>query len=149
MQDLQATIQQVLDYIKGIWIKKRYIIISSWLVCPLGLFFVSQMPDVYESKARVYADTRSMLQPLLRGLAVQTDPDTEIQMIAKTLLSRPNLEEIARNTDLDIAANSPQEFWDQLLSGEDLVSDIPDNRWDTKAFFDDVLGAGVETSSSN
>ncbi len=120
MQDLQATIQQVLDYIKGIWIKKRYIIISSWLVCPLGLFFVSQMPDVYESKARVYADTRSMLQPLLRGLAVQTDPDTEIQMIAKTLLSRPNLEEIARNTDLDIAANSPQEF-------EAIVNDLRDN----------------------
>lgn len=120
MQDLQATIQLVLDYLKGIWIKKRYIIISSWLICPIGLFFVSQMPDVYESQAKVYADTRSMLQPLLRGLAVQTDPDTEIQMIARTLKSRPNLEEIARNTDLDIAANTPQEF-------EAIVNNLRDN----------------------
>jgi uncharacterized protein involved in exopolysaccharide biosynthesis len=78
MQDLQATIQMVLDYIKGIWIKKRFIIMSSWLIAPLGLFLVAQMPDVYESKARVYADTRSMLKPLLRGLVVQTDPATEI-----------------------------------------------------------------------
>jgi polysaccharide chain length determinant protein (PEP-CTERM system associated) len=83
---------------------------SSWLIAPLGLFLVAQMPDVYESKARVYADTRSMLKPLLRGLAVQTDPATEIQLIAKTLLSRPNLEDIARETDMDLQANSPQEF---------------------------------------
>ncbi|MDC2890050.1 hypothetical protein [Psychrosphaera algicola] len=68
------------------------------------------MPDVYESKAKVFADTRSMLRPLLRGLAIQTDASTEIQLIAKTLLSRPNLEEIARNTDMDIKASSPQEF---------------------------------------
>ncbi|MBU2883709.1 chain-length determining protein [Psychrosphaera sp. B3R10] len=110
MQDLQATIQMVLDYIKGIWIKKRFIIMSSWLIVPLGLFLVAQMPDVYESKAKVFADTRSMLRPLLRGLAIQTDASTEIQLIAKTLLSRPNLEEIARNTDMDIKASSPQEF---------------------------------------
>lgn len=120
MQDLQATIQMVLDYIKGIWIKKRFIIMSSWLIVPLGLFLVARMPDVYESKAKVYADTRSMLKPLLRGLAVQTDPDSEIKLIARTLLSRPNLEEIARNTDMDIAANTPQEF-------EDLITGLKDN----------------------
>lgn len=116
MQDLQATIQMVLDYIKGIWIKKRFIIMSSWLIVPLGLFLVARMPDIYESKAKVYADTRSMLKPLLRGLAIQSNPDVEIQLIAKTLLSRPNLEEIARNTDMDIAANTPQEF-ENLVNG--------------------------------
>lgn len=121
MQDLQATIQMVLDYIKGIWIKKRFIIMSSWLIVPLGLFLIAQLPDVYESRAKVYADTRSMLKPLLRGLAIQSDPDVEIQLIAKTLLSRPNLEEIARNTDMDISANTPQEFED-LISG--LKADI-------------------------
>jgi len=120
MQDLQATIQLIVDYIRGIWIKKRFIIISSWLICPLGLFLVARMPDVYESQAKVYADTRSMLQPLLRGLAVQTDPDTEIKLIARTLLSKPNLEDIARETDLDIRANSPQEF-------EAIVSGLRDN----------------------
>lgn len=110
MQDLQATIQMILDYIKGIWIKKRFIIISSWLIAPIGFILVSQMPDTFQSKAKVYADTRSMLRPLLRGLAVQSDAATEIKLIARTLLSRPNLEDIARETDLDIQANTPQEF---------------------------------------
>lgn len=116
MQDLQATIQQIIDYIKGIWIKKRYIIMSSWLICPISLFLIAQMPDEYESNAKVYADTRSMLQPLLRGITVQSDPDTEIRLIAKTLKSRPNLEDIARSTDLDISANTPQQF-ENIVSG--------------------------------
>jgi len=120
MQDLQATLQQVVDYIRGIWIKKRFIIISSWLICPLGLLAVAQMPDVYESRAKVYVDTRSMLQPLLRGLAVRSDPDVEIKLIARTLLSKPNLEDIARETDLDITANTPQEF-------EEIVESLKDN----------------------
>ena len=86
MQDFQQTLLQVLDYIRGIWIKKRYVIICSWLICPAGFFYVSTLPDVYESNAQVYVDTRSVLQPLLRGLAIQTDPQQEIEMMAKTLL---------------------------------------------------------------
>lgn len=110
MQDLQATIQLVLDYLKGIWIKKRFIIISTWLICPLGFVLVAQMPDVYKSEAKVYADTSSMLKPLLRGLALQTNPQEEIKLIARTLKSTPNLEDIARKADLDIAAKTPLEF---------------------------------------
>ena len=128
MQDLQATIQLVFDYLKGIWIKKRYIIISTWLICPIGLILVARMPDVYESNAKVYADTRSMLKPLLRGLTVQTNPDDEINMIARTLLSTPNLEDIARQADLDINANSEAEFRTIVASLRDNISLRPSNR---------------------
>jgi polysaccharide chain length determinant protein (PEP-CTERM system associated) len=68
------------------------------------------MPDVYESEAVVYVDTRSMLQPLLRGLAIQTNPQQEIQMMAKTLLSRSNVETIARESDLDITVTTDEEY---------------------------------------
>ena len=110
MQDLQQTLTQVLDYIKGIWIKKRYVMVFSWLICPLGFIYVATLPDVYSSKAQVFVDTRSVLQPLLRGLTVQTNPEQEIQMMAKTLLSRANVEIIARESDLDITTQSEAEF---------------------------------------
>ena len=110
MQDLQQTLVQVLDYIKGVWIKKRYVIIFSWLICPVGFVYVASLPDVYSSKAQVFVDTRSVLQPLLRGLAIQTNPDQEIQMMAKTLLSRSNVEKIARESDLDITTATEAEF---------------------------------------
>ena len=60
---MQEVLEQLLDYLKGIWIKRRYIMIATWLICPPSWFFISQLEDVYESEARVYADTQSILKP--------------------------------------------------------------------------------------
>ena len=107
---MQEIFDDLIDYLKGIWIKRRYIIISTWLICPIGWGVVAMMPDVYESKARVYADTQSILAPLLKGLTVQSNSDVQINLMVKTLLSRPNLERISRMTDMDIQAENPQEY---------------------------------------
>ncbi|MCU4675532.1 Wzz/FepE/Etk N-terminal domain-containing protein [Catenovulum sp. 2E275] len=109
MDNIQQTLDDILGYLKGIWIKKRFIIVCTWLVCPIAWLYVANMQDVYQSSAKVFADTRSILQPLLRGLALQTNIDQELQLMAKTLLSRPNLEKIARNTDLDITVTTPEQ----------------------------------------
>lgn len=119
MQDLQQTLNQILDYVKGIWIKKRYVMICSWLICPIGFAYVATLPDQYASKATVFVDTRSVLQPLLRGLTIQSDPNQEVQMMAKTLLSRSNVETIARESDLDITVTTDTAF-------DNLVSDLTD-----------------------
>ncbi|WP_026377205.1 XrtA system polysaccharide chain length determinant [Aestuariibacter salexigens] len=116
MHDLQQTLNLIVDYIKGIWIKKRYVMICSWLICPAGFLYVASLPDVYESKAVVFVDTRSVLQPLLRGLAFQSDPQQEIQMMARTLLSRSNVETIARESDLDLQVTTEAEF-EALVTG--------------------------------
>lgn len=110
MQELQQTIEMILDYIRGIWLKKRYIMLCSWLICPIGFGYVAMMPDVYKSQAVVFVDTRSMLQPLLSGLAIQTNPQQEIAMMAQTLLSRSNIEIIARESDLDITVNTAEGY---------------------------------------
>ncbi|WAJ70711.1 XrtA system polysaccharide chain length determinant [Catenovulum adriaticum] len=110
MDNIQQTLDELFGYLKGIWIKKRFIIVCTWLICPISWLYVANMQDVYQSSAKVYADTRSILQPLLRGLALQTNIDQELQLMAKTLLSRPNLEKIARNTDLDITAQNAVQY---------------------------------------
>jgi polysaccharide chain length determinant protein (PEP-CTERM system associated) len=120
MQDLQKTLELVLGYIKGVWVKKRYIIICTWLICPIGFVKVASLPDVYQSSARVYVDTRSVLQPLLRGLALQSDPRQEVALMVQTLLSRPNLEIIARESDLDITTSDPIQY-------EDLIKSLSNN----------------------
>lgn len=107
---MHEILEEIIDYLKGIWIKRRYIIISTWLICPIGWYFVAAMPDVYKSEARVYVDTQSLLRPLLRGLTVENDPDTQIRLMVRTLLSRPNLERISRMTDLDVQAKNSTEY---------------------------------------
>jgi len=117
---MQEILEQIIDYLKGIWIKRRYIIISTWLICPIGWYYVAAMPDVYKSQARVYVDTQSLLRPLLRGLTIETNPEQQISLMVKTLMSRPNLERISRMTDLDVQANTPDEYDNiiaQLKSG--------------------------------
>jgi polysaccharide chain length determinant protein (PEP-CTERM system associated) len=116
MQDLRKTLELIIGYLKGVWVKKRYIMICTWLICPVGFVYVASMPKVYESSARVYVDTRSELQPLLRGLALQTDPGQEVAMMVQTLLSRPNIEIIARESDLDISASNAVEYEDLIYS---------------------------------
>ncbi len=49
------------------------------------------------------------MAPLLRGLAVDTDPARHLDFLQRTLLSRPNLEQLVRLTDLDTRINSPAE----------------------------------------
>lgn len=130
MQDLQKSIEQTIDYVRGVWIKKRYVLVCSWLICPFGFIYVASLPDVYSSEARVFVDTSSVLQPLLRGLAIQTNPELEVQMMVKTLLSRSNLETIARESDLDITTKTPAEYENLIksLSSEiDLKSAGRDN----------------------
>ncbi|OKY26703.1 XrtA system polysaccharide chain length determinant [Thalassotalea sp. PP2-459] len=107
---MQEIIEQALDYLKGIWLKRRYIIVATWMICPLAWVIISQMDDVYESEAKVYADTQSILGPLLRGLTVQTDPDKQISYMVRTLLSRENLERITRMTDLDVQVQTSDQY---------------------------------------
>ncbi|TYK65773.1 XrtA system polysaccharide chain length determinant [Colwellia echini] len=116
---MQDIFEEIIDYLKGIWLKRRYIIIATWLICPIGWYFVASMPNVYESEAKVYVDTQSLLRPLLKGLTVETDPNTQIRLMVRTLLSRPNLERISRMTDLDVQANNSEEY-------EEIIEELKD-----------------------
>jgi polysaccharide chain length determinant protein (PEP-CTERM system associated) len=107
---MQEIIEQILDFLRGIWIKRRYLMVSTWLICPLGWTLVAQMPNIYGSEAKVYVDTQSLLRPLLRGISVETNPEYQIRLMVDTLLSKTNLERIARMADLDVQAKTPKEY---------------------------------------
>lgn len=104
---MQELLDQVYGYVRGVWRRRWPMILVAWLVCLVGWPFVLNMPDQYEASAKVHVDTRSMLGPLLRGLAAQTNLGQEVALVTRTLLSRPNLEKVARMTDLDLRAKTP------------------------------------------
>lgn len=113
--------EQLLSYINGIWRYRWFMMLVIWVVCIVGWGVVYQLPDKYESAARVQVDTQSMLQPLLRGLTITTNASQRVQLVTRTLLSRPNLEKLARMTDLDLVALTPTDM-EKLL--DDLNGDI-------------------------
>lgn len=127
---MQEILEQIRSVVRGIWLKKRYIVISSWFIALIGWAAITTMPDKYSASARVYVDTQSLLKPLLRGMTVSNNPDEQVRLMVKTLLSRPNLEKILRMVDLDILANNQNEFdllIEQLSSNIKLARTAKDN----------------------
>lgn len=72
----------------------------AWLVCGAGWLAVQLLPSQYQSSARVYADADAILSLLLRGIAVDSSPAGQVEVLQRTLLSRPNIQKIIDRTDL-------------------------------------------------
>ncbi len=109
-------VRQVLGIARGIWKFRWLALIVTWVVALAGTAFVMRIPDQYEASARIYVDTQSILKPLMAGLTVQPNVEQQINMLSRTLMSRPNLEKLVRMADLDLKANTPAEQ-DRLIDG--------------------------------
>jgi polysaccharide chain length determinant protein (PEP-CTERM system associated) len=98
--------QLFFHYLNALWKRRWVVLLCAWAVALPGWLVVASIPSVYQSSSRIYVDTSSVLQPLLRGIAVQADLRTQVQLMKQTLLSRPNLIEVARRTDYDLTVRS-------------------------------------------
>lgn len=82
-------------------------LVVAGLIGLAGWTVVILLPNQYEVRARVYLDTDSVLQPLLRGLAIDNSMQEQAAIVVRrTLLTRPNLAQVMRVTDLDLQAES-------------------------------------------
>lgn len=97
----------------------------AWGVAVVGWIIVALIPDVHQASARVYVDMQNSLRPLLEGLAVNSDVMSEVNMMERAIMSRPNLERLARETDMDIDAKDRVEL-DRLI--EQLQASIKTQR---------------------
>ncbi len=109
-------IQLLRRQVRMIWPYRWVALAISTIIALIGWTYVLYMPNVYQVDAKIFIDTRSMLRPLMRGLAVDSNNlSNAAQLMKRTMLTRPNLEEVARKTDLDLTARTDKEF-DKLVS---------------------------------
>ncbi|MGV6806339.1 MAG: XrtA system polysaccharide chain length determinant, partial [bacterium] len=116
MQDVLA---EVFGYIWGVWRYRWQALAVATVVSVGGWIWVQQVPDQFQASARIHVDSNTVLRPLLRGLAIQPNIDQRIQLMSRTLLSRPNLEKLMRMTDMDLTVKNDQQkdaLLDQLKS---------------------------------
>jgi polysaccharide chain length determinant protein (PEP-CTERM system associated) len=88
----------------AIWQRRFHALTVAWLVCIAGWIVVVIKPNTYTSSVRIFVDTSNILRPLLKGLAVETDMGSELELLKQTLTNRPNMERVVRMTDMDITA---------------------------------------------
>ncbi len=106
---MNEAFDQVMGYALGIWRKRWVVLVAAWLIAVVGWVWVYTLENRYEAQARVYVDTQSLLRPLMSGMAVQPNVEQQVAMVTRTLASRPNLEKVARMTDLDLRAKTPKQ----------------------------------------
>lgn len=87
------------------WRRRWLLVATVWGVCLLGWAGVAAIPNSYESDARLYVDTDAVLTPLLKGLAIDQNTDSQLEMMQRTLLSRPNLDKLIDVTPLNLSIN--------------------------------------------
>jgi len=92
---------QIRRHVAAAWRHRWKALALSWLIFAIGWAGVAAIPDQYRSTARVYADADAVLSTLLRGIAIDSTAGREVELLQRTLLSRPNLEQIVARTDLD------------------------------------------------
>ncbi len=92
---------QLLVFLKGIWKYRWVAVIAAWVVAIVGSYIVYKMPDDYQASARIYVDTRNILKPLMSGVTVSPDMDRQVNIMSRTLISRPNVERLVRMVNLD------------------------------------------------
>jgi polysaccharide chain length determinant protein (PEP-CTERM system associated) len=84
------------------------------LIAVLGAAGVLAIPGKYESRAQIYVDTKSVLRPLLAGVAVADQNPEAADVVRRALLARPALEKVVRETGLSNRAATAADH-DQLI----------------------------------
>ena len=106
---MKELFDQLLNHAKASWRFRWPAVAVAWTVALLGWASVYLLKDIYESRTQVYVDAESVLAPLLQGLAVRPNVMGQVAMMQTLMLSRPNLERVARETDLFLDAQTPED----------------------------------------
>ena len=100
---MDQLLRMVLAEFWGAWRFRWIAVATAWIVSLAGIGVVLALPSVYEARAEVFVDTRD---PLVASPGQGTD--VSVAYVRRLLLSSPNLEKVARQTDLDRRAPTPQ-----------------------------------------
>jgi len=96
--------------------RRRWLVLGAGsaaaVLCAIG---VASIPERYEASSRIYVDTQTVLKPLMANLAYQPDIDQQVGMLARTLISRPNVERLVRRPELGFDVSSSRKT-DALVS---------------------------------
>ncbi|GAB3461314.1 Wzz/FepE/Etk N-terminal domain-containing protein [Massilia terrae] len=116
MAEITAAIH---NFLKAIGKYRWHAVMITWAVALIGWAIVLKVPNQYETTARVYVDTQTILKPLLSGMTSLPNLDQQVMFMRRTLISRPNIERLMRMVDLDVKAADPKEH-------EKLVNELMD-----------------------
>lgn len=92
----------------GTWRFRWPAMMTAWAICLVGWFTVFSMPDQFQAQARVHVDTSSRLKSVLGEITNAPDVSSPVTAVRQAMLGRPQLERVARETDLFLRAEDAE-----------------------------------------
>lgn len=118
---MDELVHQLLIIARGMWTRRWIGLAAAWVAAIVGAVVILRVPDRFEASSRIYVDTQSVLKPLMLGLTVQPDVGQQLSMLARTLITRPNIEQLIRSADLSIMVKTEKDR-EKLI--DDLMREI-------------------------
>jgi polysaccharide chain length determinant protein (PEP-CTERM system associated) len=107
---MSSGLTKVLDIMRSAWRFRWAALITAWLVALIGWGLVFTLPGRYDTQARIFLDMSSSLRPLLEGLAVASNTGTQVEIVRRALIGRPQLERVIAETGLKSRAHNAAEY---------------------------------------
>lgn len=95
-----------------IWLRRWIALAVAWGVAVLGWAVVAQIPNSYESRARVFVQMNTIL-PNAVGITA-ADQQKDVDTIRQTLTSAVSLEKVVRGTDLANTVRTDRDVADRV-----------------------------------
>ncbi|MBH1999017.1 MAG: chain-length determining protein [Sphingomonadaceae bacterium] len=111
---------ELLILLHGIWTRRWIALGVAWGVAMLGWLGVALIPNSYQSKARVYVNTQSLLEDKMGITQVQSQQD--LDRVRSTLASTENLEKVVRETDLSQGVSGPRDVAAKITKLRDNIN---------------------------
>lgn len=99
--DLADLPRPLIRYGVGLWRRRWAALAVAWGLALIGWFGVWLLPDKYESRAQVFVQTDTILQPVMTGVTAQPNYERRVEVMRQQLLTRPNVEEVVYRSGLD------------------------------------------------
>jgi len=105
---VQETFHKISDELRGALRYRWRAIAIAWATCLVGWAVVMVLPNVYESNARIFADPRTALTPVIKGLAVEQDVAAQLNLVRQSLVSEAQLDQVIDDTNFSKLATTPE-----------------------------------------
>jgi polysaccharide chain length determinant protein (PEP-CTERM system associated) len=92
--------QPVIRGLNGLWRRRWLIVGVTWACALAGWLALWLIPDKYESRAHVFVQTETILEPVLTGFTARPDYTRRVDVMQQQLLTRPNVEQIIDRSGL-------------------------------------------------
>jgi polysaccharide chain length determinant protein (PEP-CTERM system associated) len=112
---MKESVEYLFDEVRSAWRFRWIALAVAAVVAVAGWAVVFALPDRYEAKAAIFVDTRTALKPVLQGLTMEQDVNTQLNYVRQSLFAGNQLERIARESGvLPVEVRDPRKMADLL-----------------------------------